>query len=797
MSLINPGFEEGNVGWSIGPAGGIIRDGAKAYQGEWLSEQGPGALWGWGQVIPGGGATNITVPVYPGQVINASAWINAEGGTVASGVGGVVRVAWDDGNGNVSYSDGNPVVSLGAPTGWRRSTVRAVAPANARTATFQVPTHSFTLTGVVRVDSTTWDYSDNRSAVLTSPSNGAAYGVGDTIPLSVNITTDGASVTSVQYFRNGTSLGTTTAAPYGMTYTTTATGTESFYAVVTFANNQTITTPTVTVEVGVIYPEFRASNAYTYLIGENLSSLTSALPLSATIEGIEARVDYSLHILGRVKDKNIADPTSATSTVLFDVINGASIETILLSKNGNAYTMLGTPVNAAVPVDVADFTLEQDGIADGSRWVVYESEDKEVSIGGEEERFGLESISAAEFVDMAMGFRFVPNLDQVPAYADSGEAAYRIFLDRIRVSIYFDAGSVEYYFASPDKTQVIKGILASANVFDGSFRSADASGLLQLTSELEIVDGDQVWIGNDWTIHAAYPPTDGNKIGDVADIEGEDEVGMEYNGLPTQEQVRNNRSRYQMITANFYGDKDLNSIYGANGLDRAFAHNGEWFYKIYTQPDAAKDRPRHVAYHHWHLALGYEEGRVDISVVGEPYNFDGVLGASSWTIGDQVVGLLPLSGTILGVFGAKSVWGIAGTTVDNFSTQVISPNIGATEYTICDMGFPVYANAYGIYTLSQTQQYGDYLGVPMSQDISPWLRPRLVRKYTSDREVEVAWPVRHKNQYRLAFSDGYVVSMTMNGQSVPTFSKQKYFLPPKAEQVSVFTEGAEFRGVGA
>src|SRR5690606_37814104 len=131
-----------------------------------------------------------------------------------------------------------------------------------------------------------------------------------------------------------------------------------------------------------------------------------------------------------------------------------------------------------------------------------------------------------------------------------------------------------------------------------------------------------------------------------------------------------------------------------------------------------------------------------------------------------------LSGTILGVYGTKSITGISGTTVDNFATQTISPNIGATEYTVTDMGFPVHANTYGIYTLSQVQQYGDYMGTPMSVDISPWLRPRLIRKVTSDKEVVCAWPVRSKNQYRLAFSDGYVVSMPLNGQAVPTFSFQ-------------------------
>ena len=344
--------------------------------------------------------------------------------------------------------------------------------------------------------------------------------------------------------------------------------------------------------------------------------------------------------------------------------------------------------------------------------------------------------------------------------------------------VYFDAGSATYYFASPDKTQVLEAELVSATVESGNLTTSDASGVLQLKPELTIKDGTQTYIGDDWTIHAAYPPTAANQIGTVADRATEDGVGMSYNGLPSQAAIVENRSRYMFITSNFYGDEALTSIYGANGVGRAFAYNGDFFYYIQDHPDASKDKPRHVAYHHAHLALGYKEGRVDISVIGQPYNFSGLDGASSWALGDAVVGLLPLSGMILGSFCQNSIWGISGTTVDNFATQIISPKMGAIEYTVADMGFPVYANAYGIYTLAQTQQYGDYLGTPMSKDVSPWLRPRLVRKNTSDKEVVVAWPVRTKNQYKIAFADGYIMSMTINGgmQAAPTFSLQQYTL---------------------
>lgn len=496
-------------------------------------------------------------------------------------------------------------------------------------------------------------------------------------------------------------------------------------------------------------------------------------------------------MLVRASDNGITDPEQATSAVVFSTITGGTFETTLMSKSAGAYTVVGSPQTANVEIQQSDFSIIEDGIADGTyRWTVYRLDTPvTVVVGGETSSFNISNLPAVDFLDRVMGIRFTPTLGTKPSYAASGDACVRVKVNAWKIKVYFDAGSVEYYFASPDKSQVIKGTLVAYNVNDGNFRNGDASGVMQLAPELEIMDGTQTWIGDDWTIHSQYPPTDTNQIGEVADrVTPSDGVGMSYNGLPTQSDVYENRSRYLFITANFYGDINLESIYGVNGVGRGFAYNGNNFYKIQTIADPEKDKPRHVAFHHTHLALGYFDGRVDISVVGEPYNFDGADGASSWAIGDSVTGLQPLAGTVLGVFCKKSVVGISGTTVDNFATQTISPKLGAVEYTVTDMGFPVYANAYGVYTLAQTADYGSFLGNPLSQPVSPWLRPRLIRRSTSDKEVVVAWPVRSKNQYKLAFSDGYVLSMTMNygTQTAPTFSKQKYFLP---------AEGVDYTGV--
>lgn len=778
--LFNPGFEEGNTGWDL-------------TDGPWYITNTPGDAYS-GTYFAGLNSTdgdsngllnNLIAPVYPGQPISASAYIRTissddsfPDGSIAS----FVVLLWlDEDEIPFARSDGNSIGELGEDTGWRLSSISDTAPAGAAFARFGIFNYNLGSGNETRIDQCTWNYAWNRTVSLTSPADDSTYATGEVVPFSVSLGGTSPAISAVEYYADATLIGTSSSAPYNLNLSSLAIGVYDITAVALGADGTEIpssNTRTLNIVSDTEGREYKASNSYTYLVAESFSGLASNMPLSAVVTGVEVVVDYRLDVLVRSKDEGVSDPALASYNVAFDIINNATLEAIMLSPSDGGYTYDGTAATVEIPIQREDFTIEEDGLSEGKRWTVLSSEANNIVLGDEEELFGLDPISAGDFLTRAVGFRFYPNLATIPSYADSGDAVYRFYIDKLRLRVFFDAGSVEYYFASPDKSDVIKGILSSAEVLDGDLRTADASGILQLTSELEVMDGTQTWISNDWTIHASYPPTDANQIGLVGDIEGEDVLGMEYNGLPTQQQVKENRSRYVFITENFYGDPELDSIYGAHGLPRAFAYNSEFFYKIYTQPDPEKDNPRHVANHHGHLALGFGGGRVDISVVGEPYNFRGVEGASSWAIGDKIVGLLPLSGTILGVFGSKSIWGISGTTVDNFATQVISPNIGATEYTICDMGFPVYANAYGIYTLNQTQQYGDYLGQPMSQDISPWIRPRLLRKETSNKEVVVAWPVRHKNQYRIAFSDGYVTSMTLNGQQVPTFSFQKYFYQP-------------------
>ena len=631
----------------------------------------------------------------------------------------------------------------------------------------------------IYIDSCTMSVTEitGEAVSITFPVTGATYPVGDTIPFRVSVLA-GTPIASLKYLVTNTTTAATTEIPstgadWRADVSTLPEASYSVVAKTTLTNNTTITSNAHTFTVGAAAAlptrEYKASNAYTQLVLQNFDSLSASMPPTAVVTGAEMELSYSLKLLIRSKDKDLDALTAARYEAALAVAPSVTISAQALEPQSNSLVAVGTPMAEVLQLRLSDFSVTEDGTSEGHRWTVLENKATTVTIGTEGSVFGLTNVQAGNFIDYAIGIRAFPQFGSVPEWADSGDACIRVLIDRVRLRVYFDAGSVDYYFVNEGSEEVIKGTLGAVYVDGGDLTNGDGRGIMQL---LPVTEPNSSTIYEGAAIHSAYPVTAKNRIGTV-------DTRMVYNGLPTYNDVLvDNRSRYLFTTANFYGTPTLNSIYGVNGVDRGFAYNGEFFYKLTTHPVPEEDRPRHVAYHHGHLALGYNSGRVDLSVVGEPWNFDGAAGASSWAIGDEVTGLLPLPGTMLGIYGKKSITGLSGTTVDNFTTQVISPKLGAVEYTVTDMGFPVHANAYGIYTLSQTADYGDYLGVPLSQQVSPWLRPRLVRSSTSSKEVVVAWPVRSKNQYKLAFADGYVLTMTMNygNQSTPTFSKQKYFI---------------------
>jgi len=88
------------------------------------------------------------------------------------------------------------------------------------------------------------------SVTITSPTAGASYYNGNTIPLSAQAQSSGASIVSVQFFDGPTSLGTVSAAPFNLTTLPLSTGSHVITATATDSNGSSATSPSVAITIG-------------------------------------------------------------------------------------------------------------------------------------------------------------------------------------------------------------------------------------------------------------------------------------------------------------------------------------------------------------------------------------------------------------------------------------------------------------------------------------------------------------------------------------------------------------------
>lgn len=478
-------------------------------------------------------------------------------------------------------------------------------------------------------------------------------------------------------------------------------------------------------------------------------------------------------------------------------IKGVEVEVVCRTNSNN-----GEPVTSGVRVQLqkdGNLLPESSGPYNTIEWgdSDFYSPERTLVFGGEDYLFGLEPDALLSELTSGWGIRLTPSVNR--QYGASRSRNGSVVVYSVVVKVFFTVKVNDYYFNNGADDVTAK--IITYNVTSGEWESEDARGEMQVidispvgsSTRTGIHDGDEIW---------SSPNRKGVMLGIV-------EGPMRVAGLPCLEDLKKHRSRYQFLTANFYANEEYEAMYGVNGAGRGFSYDGYYLRYLYAIPEDDLDKPRHLAFHQSHLALGYAAGSVLLSVAGEPLNFDGVKGAVEIGVGDPVTGLMRMNGTTLGVFCKKSIHGIVGTSSDNFSRQTLSPYEGAIEYTVVDMGRPVYCSYRGISVFDQTAAYGDFAGSRLSAKVSPWLLPRIqgivspLDGVAASAGPEVAVACRTKNQYRLYFGDGYRLTMTLVGGTSedPQFTIQAEglyedgvfhgYIVPRAESSFVDSTGAE------
>lgn len=251
--------------------------------------------------------------------------------------------------------------------------------------------------------------------------------------------------------------------------------------------------------------------------------------------------------------------------------------------------------------------------------------------------------------------------------------------------------------------------------------------------------------------------------------------------LPSSDILATAGTRWTFTTCDPWAVDDSDVMVMCSGVEEAYGFDGTYLLPIATGLKPASEIPRHAAYFQNQLYLGYGVGIVIPSDVGEIFQFaGGEAGAVECGVSDRVVGLLALRGQALAVFTERGIRAIYSDGGGNIEPKVISDSSGAIEYTVVDMGVPVFADFRGLATLSAVQEYGDFQRGRLTNRVTRLMLSRLqfeTRNQTVDKRPVAAVAIRNRNQYRLYYKDGYSTTLTLAGDAIdPQATEQRYFI---------------------
>lgn len=208
--------------------------------------------------------------------------------------------------------------------------------------------------------------------------------------------------------------------------------------------------------------------------------------------------------------------------------------------------------------------------------------------------------------------------------------------------------------------------------------------------------------------------------------------------------------RYEFDVEAFSEIGSEKRIYGVNGVGPAFEWDGTVFVSLANgEPN---DTPTHLRCHKQHLVLGYEDGRMIVSAIGNPYNYEALLGAqvSKHKMGGAFTALIgPYAGALF-CCGRDRTAILYGSDSEDFTLQENAKFAGAKEWTAQLLDQPLYVDDAGLRKASSGSQFGDFSIGTLTFLIQP-----ILDGYRAGGITPVgSCVVKAKSQYRVFFSDG-------------------------------------------
>lgn len=206
--------------------------------------------------------------------------------------------------------------------------------------------------------------------------------------------------------------------------------------------------------------------------------------------------------------------------------------------------------------------------------------------------------------------------------------------------------------------------------------------------------------------------------------------------------------KFEFDNINFFGSVDKLRMYCADGVNFLGEFDGTRWVPIRT--GIGDDKPKFVKGHKNHLFTSFKS-TLQHSGIASPYSWTALTGAAELSLGENVTGILPQTGdATVGVLVATTktkTFILYGNSSADWKLITHSPDTGAKEYTMQNIGSAHFLDTRGVTQLRAVQSFGSFELSVLTRLVQPIIDEK--------RGLEVASTVvRSTNQYRVFYSDG-------------------------------------------
>lgn len=216
---------------------------------------------------------------------------------------------------------------------------------------------------------------------------------------------------------------------------------------------------------------------------------------------------------------------------------------------------------------------------------------------------------------------------------------------------------------------------------------------------------------------------------------------------------------YQFSKYNFDGQLITRRIYGCDGVNPPFVFNGTVYSPITTGAEPLV--PSHILGHKEHLFLAYQSSLI-FSGPATPFRYSTIDGGGEIATGDNITDMLTLPGAqttaALGVWMLSSTGILYGTDLASFNFVLFNAGTGANPKSAQNLYDTLAFPDLGIVTLQTSLNYGNFQSTALTKNIQPFIDQERTKITASSVQ-------RSKGQYRVFFTDGYGLWLTLANQS--------------------------------